>query len=173
MNHRSAGYMLAGACRPSLHLADSHAYTRRCVDGQAYGLLHPSIVLAFHTPLSTSLLPARNQSGKKENSSQHQSSPPLVIPSVNFCPRHSAERHSWLAASHEARVQAGRSDCVLVGHPGQEALESETIAAVRRGPVPVNLLASYLVGPADKRTFFGPCTSNSPWTGCLACRRPP
>jgi len=43
---------------------------------------------------------------------------------------------SRLAPPHEARVQATRPDGVLVAHPGQEALQAETVAAVRRGAVP-------------------------------------
>ena len=44
---------------------------------------------------------------------------------------------SRLATTHEARVQASRSDSVLVGNPGQETLKSKTISAVRRCAVPV------------------------------------
>ena len=48
---------------------------------------------------------------------------------------------SRLAPPHEARVQATRPDGVLVGHPGEEPLQAETVSAVRRGAVPKALSA--------------------------------
>ena len=41
-----------------------------------------------------------------------------------------------LAAAHVAGVQAGVTDGVLLAQPGEEALEAETVAAVRGGAVP-------------------------------------
>ena len=43
---------------------------------------------------------------------------------------------SRLAASKVARVQAAVADSVLLAQPGEEALETEAVAAVRGGPVP-------------------------------------
>lgn len=41
-----------------------------------------------------------------------------------------------LAAAHEARVQATCADGMLVGHPGEEALQAEAIASMRGSAVP-------------------------------------
>jgi hypothetical protein len=43
---------------------------------------------------------------------------------------------SRLASSKVARVQAAVADCMLLAQPCEEALETETVAAVRRGAVP-------------------------------------
>ena len=40
-----------------------------------------------------------------------------------------------LAAAHVTGVQAGVADCVLVAQPGEEALQTETVATVRGGTV--------------------------------------
>lgn len=44
---------------------------------------------------------------------------------------------SGLAATHEARIQAASADRVLFADPGNESLETESVASVRRGAVPV------------------------------------
>jgi hypothetical protein len=44
-----------------------------------------------------------------------------------------------LATAHVTRVQASVADGVLVAQPGEEALEAETVAAVGRGAVSVEV----------------------------------
>jgi hypothetical protein len=44
--------------------------------------------------------------------------------------------YSRLAATEVARIQAAVADGVLLAQPSEEALETETVAAVGRGAVP-------------------------------------
>ena len=67
------------------------------------------------------------------------------MPSTHPIPR------SRLAPPHEARVQATRPDGMLVGHPGEEPLQAETVSAVRRGAVP-NTLSAIMVQVGKEMT---------------------
>lgn len=47
-------------------------------------------------------------------------------------------RRSRLASAHVTRVQTGIANGMLLAQPGEEALETETVAAVGRGAVPMH-----------------------------------
>jgi hypothetical protein len=50
-----------------------------------------------------------------------------------------------LAAAHVTGVQAGVADGMLVAQPGEEALQTETVATVGRGAVSVKLLLVHIL----------------------------
>lgn len=90
-------------------------------------------------------------------------------------PLPSRPRPSRLTTAHISGVQTRRPHRVLGRHPCEEALQAQAVAAMGRRAVPGGDVSSCQndIGSGSRLTFADPCTSNSPWPGCPACRKQP